>query len=474
MGVIRTNAAAAMLGVSPSTLRSWERRFGFPEPDRTAGGHRQFDLGADRGAARRLRGDPQHVLGRVHGPRARRRPVDARRACAPPSGASTRTRPTACWRRASPCAPSSAPSRRSCCPAVEALATSAGAAPAPEYGFAWRWATGWLAAAQRVAPPASRPEGVVVFDASAASTSTRLHAQALELVLRRAGLRTLDAHASGSTPRRLPRASPRSSRAPSSSPAGGASLDALGPPRLRRAPRRRRRGRGLRLPRRAARDGREHRRPPRRRPLAALDALVAHLEDAPPRGAAPVEPRRRRRAAARRRGLQLAAPARPPARPATEPVQLRAAHDRAMTLVPGRSAGAPRAGVAAARRGERAPPARPPTSEREGCRVGLLASSSSSPARAASSSCGPCAAACGPRRPTRRRSSRRSSSAASSSAAGWPTTAARRSSRLTAEGRESRRPAVPRAHRARAATPSRSSTRTRSARSREICRKLAA
>ncbi|MCW3050584.1 MAG: MerR family transcriptional regulator, partial [Solirubrobacterales bacterium] len=35
MGVIRTNAAAAMLGVSPNTLRSWERRYGFPEPRRT-------------------------------------------------------------------------------------------------------------------------------------------------------------------------------------------------------------------------------------------------------------------------------------------------------------------------------------------------------------------------------------------------------------------------------------------------------
>src|SRR5690242_8321299 len=44
MGALRTNAAAAMLGVSPSTLRSWERRFGFPEPRRSAGGHRQFDL----------------------------------------------------------------------------------------------------------------------------------------------------------------------------------------------------------------------------------------------------------------------------------------------------------------------------------------------------------------------------------------------------------------------------------------------
>src|SRR3954447_25402657 len=44
MSAVRTNAAAAMIGVSPSTLRSWERRFGYPAPRRTAGGHRQFDL----------------------------------------------------------------------------------------------------------------------------------------------------------------------------------------------------------------------------------------------------------------------------------------------------------------------------------------------------------------------------------------------------------------------------------------------
>src|ERR671916_416316 len=44
MSGIRTNAAAELLGVSPNTLRSWERRFGYPSPRRTAGGHRQYDL----------------------------------------------------------------------------------------------------------------------------------------------------------------------------------------------------------------------------------------------------------------------------------------------------------------------------------------------------------------------------------------------------------------------------------------------
>src|ERR1017187_6575952 len=44
MAGIRTNAAAVMLGISPNTLRSWERRDGFPQPHRSAGGHRQFAL----------------------------------------------------------------------------------------------------------------------------------------------------------------------------------------------------------------------------------------------------------------------------------------------------------------------------------------------------------------------------------------------------------------------------------------------
>ena len=44
MSGIRTNAAAVMLGVSPNTLRSWERRYAFPRPRRTAGGHRQYAL----------------------------------------------------------------------------------------------------------------------------------------------------------------------------------------------------------------------------------------------------------------------------------------------------------------------------------------------------------------------------------------------------------------------------------------------
>ena len=78
-GSIRTNAAAAMLGVSPNTLRSWERRFGFPEPRRTAGGHRQFDL-AEMYLRPVVAADPQdffarRLLATVH--LARNRPGEA-------------------------------------------------------------------------------------------------------------------------------------------------------------------------------------------------------------------------------------------------------------------------------------------------------------------------------------------------------------------------------------------------------------
>src|SRR5947209_13421670 len=44
MGGMRTNAAAGILGVSPNTLRSWERRYGFPTPQRSPGGHRQYSF----------------------------------------------------------------------------------------------------------------------------------------------------------------------------------------------------------------------------------------------------------------------------------------------------------------------------------------------------------------------------------------------------------------------------------------------
>ncbi len=212
----------------------------------------------DRGAARRLRGDPERLVGDHARPRARRRPgqpvAPARRA----RSASTRARPTASWRRASPCARSSAASRR--CSSPGSPRSTTGSA---EAAFAWRWATGWLAAAKRVAPPATREEAVVVFDASAPGDVDGLHAQALELALRRRGLRTLTL---GATLDHVRLARALHAVGPRVVVLTGrhASLDALARLVYTRAPRRARPVAVFDYRGALPRDGREHRRAPRR------------------------------------------------------------------------------------------------------------------------------------------------------------------------------------------------------------------
>jgi DNA-binding transcriptional MerR regulator len=185
MSAIRTNAAAALLGVSPNTLRSWEARFGYPTPARSEGGHRQFDpaeietlrqafaetgdIGSAIALARR-RGDGPSTPARLRSAFAG---FDAERAdrILEESMALRSVERTV---------------ETVLLPAVEALA-----ATSPEHCFAWRYATGWLAAAQRVAPPSTREQGVLIFDASRPLDCDALHAQALELFLRRGGLRVL-------------------------------------------------------------------------------------------------------------------------------------------------------------------------------------------------------------------------------------------------------------------------------------------
>jgi DNA-binding transcriptional MerR regulator len=44
-GVLSIGEIARRTGVSASTLRAWERRYGLFEPERTAGGHRRYRLG---------------------------------------------------------------------------------------------------------------------------------------------------------------------------------------------------------------------------------------------------------------------------------------------------------------------------------------------------------------------------------------------------------------------------------------------
>jgi MerR family transcriptional regulator, light-induced transcriptional regulator len=207
MSVIRTNAAAALLGVSPNTLRSWESRFGYPTPRRTEGGHRQFDL-SEIEALRQAYAETRDIASAISVARERGEgPSTPARLLAALATFSEekadrlmeesmavrsveRTVETVLLAAVREMAPEDPKPSRDALSLGERT-PGKGLANSPEYCFAWRYATGWLAAAQRVAPSSSREEGVLIFDTSRPMDVDALHVQALELFLRRAGLRVL-------------------------------------------------------------------------------------------------------------------------------------------------------------------------------------------------------------------------------------------------------------------------------------------
>jgi DNA-binding transcriptional MerR regulator len=189
MSVVRTNAAAAMLGVSPNTLRSWERRFGYPRPQRTQGGHRQFDL-SEIEALRQAFSETHNISSAIsiaqqrgEGPASPSRLSDA-------FARFDEDRADRLLEESLAVRSVERTVEEVLLVAVDAL-SEATAPRSPEVGFAWRYATGWLAANQRVAPPAHRADGVLIFDATAPLDLDALRVQALELSLRRSGVRTL-------------------------------------------------------------------------------------------------------------------------------------------------------------------------------------------------------------------------------------------------------------------------------------------
>jgi DNA-binding transcriptional MerR regulator len=188
MNGIRTNAAAVMLGISPNTLRSWERRYGFPQPHRSAGGHRQYSL-TEIEALRLTLAETHNVSSAISLARERG------------EGPSTSLRLSGAFadfdEEAANRLLEESLGLRSVERTIEEvllaalLAQREPDATTAEYEFGWRYSVGWLAAQRRLAPPASRSEGVLILDASSPCDLDSVHAQALELVLRRAGLRTL-------------------------------------------------------------------------------------------------------------------------------------------------------------------------------------------------------------------------------------------------------------------------------------------
>lgn len=177
-----------MLGVSPNTLRSWERRYNFPSPVRSAGGHRQYSL-AEIESLRLTLAETHNVSSAISLARERGEGPSSSTRLASAFAAFDEDKSNRLLEESL--------TLRSFERTIEEVLLEAVALQAraeettAEYEFGWRLATGWLSAVKRLSPPASRAEGVLLFDASVPCDLDGLHAQALELMLRRAGLRTL-------------------------------------------------------------------------------------------------------------------------------------------------------------------------------------------------------------------------------------------------------------------------------------------
>ena len=188
MSGIRTNAAAELLGVSPNTLRSWERRYGFPTPRRTVGNHRNYEL-VELQTLRDALAETGNISSAIE--------LARQRQAAPASDGSLQSAfesfDEAAADRAIEESLALRPLERTVeellLPAIDQLAADPDREP--ELEFASRWATGWLHGARRLASAASRPAGILLLDASGGHDAEEVHTQALDLALRRAGFRVL-------------------------------------------------------------------------------------------------------------------------------------------------------------------------------------------------------------------------------------------------------------------------------------------
>jgi len=179
-----------MLGVSANTLRSWERRYGFPQPRRSPGGHRHYAL-YEIETLRSTLAETHNVSSAISLARDRGEGPSSPSRLAAALADFDETKINRLLEESLTLRSLERTVDELLLMAVEALHDPETDQPNPEYEFAWRHATGWLSAMKRLSPPATRPEGILIFDASTHADLDALHAQALEVMLRRAGLPTL-------------------------------------------------------------------------------------------------------------------------------------------------------------------------------------------------------------------------------------------------------------------------------------------
>ncbi|MGH2859585.1 MAG: MerR family DNA-binding transcriptional regulator [Solirubrobacteraceae bacterium] len=189
MRYLKTSEAASLLRVSPNTLRTWERRFGFPKPQRSPGKHRLYTHG-EIAALRDALLEGLSISSAIS--RAREGMSTDAASLFGSLASYDRDRADLAMEGALALRSVERSVEEVLLPTVDEIRTRHGAESAA-WAFAAHWASDWLARAMRLAPAPTRPASIVLGDGTRDELDgDAAHLRALELFCRRGGVDVLN------------------------------------------------------------------------------------------------------------------------------------------------------------------------------------------------------------------------------------------------------------------------------------------
>jgi DNA-binding transcriptional MerR regulator len=188
MRFLKTSEAATLLNVSPNTLRAWERRFGYPKPQRSPGKHRLFTHG-EVAALKDALQEGLSISSAVS--RAREGLATDTNSLVGALVSYERERADAAMESALALRSLERSVEEVLLPTLEEIARRHHIESAA-WAFAAHWGADWLRRGQRLAPPPVRPVSIVLGDASRDELDPDYpYIRALELFCVRAGAKVL-------------------------------------------------------------------------------------------------------------------------------------------------------------------------------------------------------------------------------------------------------------------------------------------